>query len=73
MKVIEKNADREAEIHVHVAGKLEALEEYGEYIDAIDKAICSYVPVDEGHKVRVFGRFNGTVSYSPIPCPDDRC
>lgn len=31
MKVIEKNTDRKAEIHAHVAGKLKALEDSREY------------------------------------------
>ncbi|KAH5259740.1 hypothetical protein HBI71_114180 [Parastagonospora nodorum] len=60
MRVMEKVTDRMADIHVHVEGQVDALEEYGEYVDATDKAVCCYVPVDEGHKVRVFGRFNGT-------------
>lgn len=73
MKVMEKDTDRKAEIHVHVEGQLEALEEYGEYIDTNDKAFCSYVPVDEGDKVKVFGRFSGTVSHFRNSNQDDRC
>jgi hypothetical protein len=73
MRVMEKATDRMADIHVHVEGQLNDLEEYGEYVDATDKAICCYVPVDGGDRVRVFGRFNGTVSYSRISFLDDRC
>jgi hypothetical protein len=65
MKVIEKATDRKAEAHVYVEGRVLALEEYGEYVDPIDKAICCYVPVEEGHKVKIEGRFSGTVR-SPL-------
>jgi hypothetical protein len=61
MKVIEKATDRKAEAHVHVEGRVLPLEEYGEYVDPVDKAICCYVPVEEGHKVKIGGRFSGTV------------
>jgi hypothetical protein len=70
MKVIEKATDRRAEVHVYVEGKVGALGEYGEYIDATDKAVCCYVPVEEGHKVRICGKFNGTVSYLQNFCPE---
>jgi hypothetical protein len=63
MKVIEKGKDRTAEVHIHVEGKVDALGEWGEYIDATDKAICCYVPVEEGHKVKIGGKFTGTVSF----------
>jgi hypothetical protein len=62
MKVTEKGTNRVAEAHIYVGGQVQALEEYGEYIDLSDKAICSYVPVEEGHKIKIGGRFNGTVS-----------
>jgi hypothetical protein len=61
MKVIEKGTDRKAEVNIFVEGQLSALEEYGEYIDPRDNAICAYVVLDEGHKPRVSGRFTGTV------------
>jgi len=61
MKVIETDSDRRAQVHVYVDGRVAALEEYGEYIDPRDKAICCYVAIDEGHKPRIGGRFTGTV------------
>jgi hypothetical protein len=64
MKVIEEGTDRHAEVHLYVEERVEALAEYGQYIDAKDKAICAYVPVDEGHKVKIGGRFSGTVCES---------
>ncbi|KAF1914952.1 hypothetical protein BDU57DRAFT_308819 [Ampelomyces quisqualis] len=60
MKVVEKGTDRFAEVHVYVEGNVKSLGEYGEYIDAKDKAICCYVPVVEGHKVKIRGKFTGT-------------
>jgi hypothetical protein len=69
MKVVEKGVDRKAEVHIYVEGQVPALEEYGEHIDPVDKAICSYVPVEEGHQVKVGGRFSGTVS-SPLKLVD---
>ncbi|KAF2630893.1 hypothetical protein BU25DRAFT_455948 [Macroventuria anomochaeta] len=66
MKVIEKGADRTAHANIYVEGRVQPLEEYGEYVDARDKAICCYVAVEEGHKIRVDGRFSGvtlTVAY----------
>lgn len=62
MKVTEKGADRTAYVHVFVHGRVSPLEEYGQYIDARDGAICCYVAVEEGHKIRIDGRFKGTVS-----------
>jgi hypothetical protein len=53
MKVIEKATDRKAEAHIYVEGQVLPLEEYGEYIDPGDKAICCYVPLEEGHQVRL--------------------
>jgi hypothetical protein len=64
MKVFEKSTDRCAEVHMYVEGKVKALSEYGEHIDAKDKAICCYVPLEDGHKVKIGGRFSGTVSKS---------
>ncbi|KAH7077292.1 hypothetical protein FB567DRAFT_608351 [Paraphoma chrysanthemicola] len=60
MKVVEKETDRRAEVHIYVEGKVEPLAEYGEYVDSKDKAVCCYVPVVEGHKVRIGGKFTGT-------------
>ncbi|KAF1845751.1 uncharacterized protein K460DRAFT_355525 [Cucurbitaria berberidis CBS 394.84] len=60
MKVAEKATDRGAEVHMYVEGKLQALEEYGQYISVEDHAICCYVPVDEGHKIKIGAKFSGT-------------
>ena len=62
MKVIETGTDRKAEVHIYVDGEVDALGEYGEYIDPKDRAICCYVPVEEGHQLKFGGRFTGTVS-----------
>ncbi|XPT01975.1 hypothetical protein M3J09_011099 [Ascochyta lentis] len=59
MKVIETETDRTAYAHIYVEGRVKPLEEYGQYVDARDRAICCYVPVEEGHKIRVDGRFTG--------------
>jgi hypothetical protein len=64
MKVVEKGTDRFAEVHACVEGAVKPLGEYGQYIDANDKAICCYVPVVEGHKVQIRGKFTGTVCSS---------
>ena len=64
MKVVENATDRRAESHIYVEGRVDPLEEYGQYIDPKDKAICCYVPVEEGHKVKIGGKFSGTVSLS---------
>lgn len=66
MKVVEKDTDRQAEVHVCVEGTVNALPEYGEYVDSRDKAICCYVPVEEGHRVKFGGRFSGTVSTASL-------
>jgi hypothetical protein len=62
MKVAERASGRRAEVHVYVEGRINALEEFGEYIDAKDKAICCYVPVEEGQNIKIRGKFSGTVS-----------
>jgi hypothetical protein len=62
MKVAEKASDRWAEVHILVEGKVNALEEFGQYIDK-DKAICCYVPVEQGQKVKISGRLTGTVRF----------
>jgi hypothetical protein len=64
MKVSEEDTDRQAYVHIYVEEKVDALAEYGQYIDARDGAICCYVPVEEGHTVRIGGQFSGTVSSS---------
>lgn len=61
MKVKENGSDRIAEAHIHVDGKQDPLEEYGEYVDPKDKAICCYIPVEEGDVLKIFGRFSGKV------------
>jgi hypothetical protein len=63
MKVAEKDTNRTAEVHICVEGELQPLKEYGQYIDPTDGAICCYVAVEEGDKIKFDGRFIGTVSY----------
>jgi hypothetical protein len=63
MKVKEDGSDREVEAHIHIDGKIPGLEEYGEYVDPKDNAICCYIPVDEGDVLKISGRFSGTVSW----------
>lgn len=53
-------------MHIYVEGKVQALEEYGEYVSAEDKAICCYIPVDEGHNIKIGGKFSGTVCTYPV-------
>ena len=60
MKVVEKETDRRAEAHIYVEGRVKEVAEYGEYVDPVDKAIGCYVPVEEGDKVKIGGRFSGT-------------
>lgn len=62
MKVLEKGTDRRVEVNLYVDGKVNALEEFGEYVDSRDKAICCYVPVYDGDRIKIHGRFFGTVS-----------
>lgn len=65
MRVIEKDTDRWAEVHIGVQGIDGAREEYGEEFDE-DGALACYVPVEVGQKVSVTARFGGTVrSTSP--------
>ena len=66
MKVQEKGTDRKAEVHLHVHETVDDLQEYGEYVDPVDKAICCYVAVEEGNIIKVTGRFNGTVSMDTL-------
>ncbi|KAF2876463.1 hypothetical protein BDV95DRAFT_650561 [Massariosphaeria phaeospora] len=61
MKVQEKDADRKAEAHVLVEGQVAELPEYGEYIDKEDHAVCCFVPVEPRMKLKIGGRFHGTV------------
>lgn len=62
MRVQEKASDRTAEAHIYVEGQVLALREYAEYVDPQDNAICCYVPVEEGHIIKIGGKFTGTVS-----------
>lgn len=62
MKVVENNSDRKAEVHLYALGSPNPLDEYGEYVDPVDHAICCYVPVEEGQKIKIDGRMAGTVS-----------
>lgn len=66
MKVVEKDTDRKAEVHVYVNGSIKALEEYGEYVDGRDLAICCYVPIEEEQQPKFGGKFTGTVSRSDM-------
>ncbi|KAI4941817.1 hypothetical protein J4E86_010328 [Alternaria arbusti] len=59
MRVIERDTDRKAQVNIFVKCQVQALEEYGEYVDPRDNAICCYVPIDEGHQPKVGGRFSG--------------
>lgn len=63
MKVIEKGADRTAYVHAYVKGQVNPLNEYGQYIDAQDGAVCCYVAVEQGYELKIDGRFNGVVRY----------
>lgn len=67
MKVVENAAERTADAHIFVEGRVKPLEEYGQYVDGHDKALCCYVPVEEGHKIRVDTRFAGTVRQLLLP------
>ncbi|KAF1971191.1 hypothetical protein BU23DRAFT_570182 [Bimuria novae-zelandiae CBS 107.79] len=52
MKVQEKNSDRRAEVHVHVQEKLDKLPEFGQYVEAVDGALCCYIPASEGDVIK---------------------
>lgn len=62
MKVQEKGSDRKAEVHLLAQGQVTELNEYGQYIDETDGAICCYVPVEEGMVLKIESHFWGTVS-----------
>jgi len=66
MRVIERDTDRKAQVNIFVKCQVQALEEYGEYVDPRDNAICCYVPIDEGHQPKVGGRFSGKVTITYI-------
>jgi len=66
MRVLEKDTDRKAQVNIYVKGQVQALKEYGEYVDPRDNAICCYVPIDEGHQPKVGGRFSGKVTITYI-------
>ncbi|KAF1929510.1 uncharacterized protein M421DRAFT_3981 [Didymella exigua CBS 183.55] len=68
MKVIEKGTDRTAFAHITVEGRVNPLEEYGQYIDVRDKAICCYVAVEEGQKLRIKGSFSGLTLIVAYDC-----
>lgn len=63
MRVREKGSDREAEVHLNSLGSVNELEEFCQYVDPVDKAICCYVPVEKGSVIRVKGTFSGRVSF----------
>ncbi|KAF2178595.1 hypothetical protein K469DRAFT_754436 [Zopfia rhizophila CBS 207.26] len=59
MKVFEKGTDRKVEIHFKIEGVDTPIDEYGEYIDT-DGAVCCYVPVEAGNKIKLNSNFCGT-------------
>lgn len=61
MRVQEKDSDRTAEVHLHAFGENFELNEYGQYVDPIDKSISSYVAVEEGMRIKVDAKFSGLV------------
>lgn len=71
MRVIEKGADRTAQVYVHVKGRVTPSEEYGQYIDADDGALCCYVAVEEGQNIKVDGRFSGVVCQHSLEITHD--
>lgn len=73
MKVQEKGTDRRAELHVHVQEQVEELAEYNQYVDPEDKAVCCYVPVEEGRIIKIAGKFNGTVSVTTVELSGHFC
>ncbi|EUC36805.1 hypothetical protein COCCADRAFT_33810 [Bipolaris zeicola 26-R-13] len=60
MKVKEEGSDRSVEMRVCIEGNADPLPEYGEYVDPVDHAVCSYIPLEEGQKPKFNGKFNGT-------------
>ncbi|KAF2683233.1 hypothetical protein K458DRAFT_404821 [Lentithecium fluviatile CBS 122367] len=50
MRVEEKDSNR----------RVLELDGYGQFVDDVDKAICCYVPVEEGTVIKISGKFNGT-------------
>ncbi|KAF2650841.1 hypothetical protein K491DRAFT_761458 [Lophiostoma macrostomum CBS 122681] len=60
MKVVEKGTNRWAQVHLHARGVVNPLDEFGEWVDPTDDALCCFVPVEAGQKVKVEGRFAGT-------------
>lgn len=66
MKATEEGSDRSAEMSICIEGSANPLPEYGEYVDPVDHAICSYVPLEKGQKPKFSGKFKGTVS--PVSC-----
>jgi hypothetical protein len=66
MKVIEKDTNRSAQVHLHALGVVNPLDEYGEWVDPADNALCCFVPVEGGQKIKVEGRFAGTVGTHSI-------
>lgn len=66
MKVVEKGTDRTAYVHMYVKGQVNPLNEHGQYIDARDRAICCYVAVEEGHEIKIDGRFTGVVRHMSL-------
>jgi hypothetical protein len=62
MRVEEKDSDRKLEVHLHQQGKVQELEEFGQFVDPVDNAICCYVPVEEEMAIKLRGKFTGTVS-----------
>jgi hypothetical protein len=66
MKVSEDQSDRKVEAHVYEEGKVNALDEYGQYVDPIDGALCCYVAVEDCKPLWVAGALSGTVRFPVI-------
>ncbi|CAI6342032.1 unnamed protein product [Periconia digitata] len=60
MKAREVDSDRIAEVNLHRNGRVSELDEFGEYCDPNDGAICSYVPVSDGDVIKIGGKCAGT-------------
>lgn len=60
MKVFEENTDRHAEVHLHIEGQIEPLDEYGEWVDK-DGAICCFVGLKTDERVNLKGKLSGTM------------
>jgi hypothetical protein len=62
MKVKEKNSNRRCEVHLYSLGSTKPLDEFGEYVDPNDGAVCCFVPVEERQKIKIGGKLRGTTT-----------